>query len=207
MENLPELDIVEDVKNLIDDDDVIETKPEDIFITEPPSNKSSEPILEQEREETPKKKPKKKISKRQAEHLAKAREKAKVTNMKKRQERLEVEKRVRRELEDKRRKKEDDEEESSKRPQTPKPQEEYIVGSKPMPIPPPNVTPEPDNELDFNIFMSNMKKYKKMKHNYYKAQWEEAKRETEPPKQKPKPRKPDIIQHQPTNPFSNAFTW
>jgi hypothetical protein len=55
--------------------------------------------------------------------------------------------------------------------------------------------------------MVNMEKYKKMKHNYYKTQWEEAKRETEPIKHKPKPRKPDIIQHQPSNPFSNAFSW
>tara|TARA_R100001163_G_C5061880_1_gene198820 strand:- start:1714 stop:2397 length:684 start_codon:yes stop_codon:yes gene_type:complete len=227
MDDLPKLDIEEDIATLMSDDEgekpdekplqdltkpVEKKEPSEIFVSKPPSNKdppelTSEPAVEEEPIKKPKaKKPR---SKAQIEHLNKVRKKAVESVKQKKRDRLEIEKRVKEELAAKRKmerikKKED--KIALEKEELPKPTPSATPSEKPTP------TPIPVD--DFNTFMGHMERFEKMKMDYLKQQEAKKPKPTiNPPKPKPKPKAPampdqmNIVNPAPTNPYDSMFNW
>ncbi len=213
MEDLPQLDIQEDIATLMesDEDEVADEPPlqdlsqpvpkkkaSEIFVHKP-SNKEPEPEEEKEPEPVPEisektGKPKRKLSKKQKEHLDKVRAKAIEACKQKKRDRLEVEARVKAELKERKKK-------------------ERVKKEKPK-TPPPETSPAPaprHPEEEFGNFMAHMERFEKMRHEYNLAQQKLKPKPTiNPPKpqQKPQPPTPAInIISQPTNPYTSAFNW
>ena len=181
MEDLPQLDIQEDIATLMESEDdepcdeaplqdlsrpIQPKNPSEIFVNKP---KNVQPEEEEESEPEPapelnkKGKPKRKLSKKQKEHLDKVRLKAVEACKQKKRDRLEVEARVKAELKEKKEKKRL-EKQKAKRPTTPPPIE------KPTPTAPPPLPYAPvDPDQEFGNFMANMERFEKMRHEYHQA--------------------------------------
>ncbi len=222
MEDLPQLDIEEDIATLMSDNEEEKadeaplqdlTKPvekkeaSEIFVAKPPSNKEPPEIDDTPvEEEEPVKKPRAKRprSKAQIEHLNRVRGKAVEAAKQKKRDRLEIEKRVKEELAAKKKaeriKKKEDKLAKEKEALAPEPAPENVVKMSPN---------------DFNTFMGHMERFEKMKYEYLKEQEDKQPKATiNPPKPKPKakaaPPLPDqmnLINPTPNNPYDNMFNW
>jgi hypothetical protein len=210
MEDLPQLDIQEDIATLCESDDEVAdepplqdlskpieaSKPDQIFV-KPPSNKDPEKEEVVISEKTGK--PKRKMSQKQLDHLAKVRAKAVASCKQKKKDRLEIEAKVKKELKAKRAR---EKLEKTKE----KLEEEAQVSPPPRPTAP---VPNPDEA--FGNFMAHMERFEKMRHEYNLAQQKAKPKPTinpSPPPPPPKPAAPPIqIVSNPSNPYSSAFNW
>jgi len=226
MEDLPQLDIEEDIATLMSDNEEEKadeaplqdlTKPvekkeaSEIFVAKPPSNKEPPEIDDTPaEEEEPVKKPRAKRprSKAQIEHLNRVRGKAVEAAKQKKRDRLEIEKRVKEELA------------AKKKAERIKKKEDKLAKEKEALAPEPAPAAEPENVVkmspnDFNTFMGHMERFEKMKYEYLKEQEDKRPKATiNPPKPKakakaapPLPDQMNLINPTPNNPYDNMFNW
>ena len=227
MEDLPQLDIQDDIATLCESDDEIAdepplqdlskpveaSKPDQIFV-KPPSNKDpvAPPTDDEPKVELSKKtgKPKRKMSAKQLEHLANVRQKAIAACKQKKADRLAAEEYAKGQI-------------KQKRAQA-KLEKAKAKIEKETPLPP-KVEPEPkaklpDPDAAFGNFMVHMERFERLRHQYNKQQQAEKLKGTPdmsaPPKivKKPPANIPKAVASKPIeiiqnnhNPYSNVFNW
>ena len=220
MEDLPQLDIEEDLEALASDDDMNEppmqdlskpieaSKPNEIFM--PPTNnkKSEEPVEEKVIEEPPVQltksgRPKRPRTQKQIDHLNRVRKKAVDKMKQKKQDRLESEKLAKELIKQKRAKEKADKlKDKAKDLVKDQPSEEEIREQKRL-----------KDEEQFGMFVANMEKFERMRYEYHEKN---KPKPTPPPAPKPTPKPTpcatppppaiSLIQN-PTNPYASAFNW
>lgn len=202
MEDLPQLDIQENIEELCKEDTPIvdEPPPQDLTdVSQPLPKVEAESIFEKP-SNRPKPKPKAKPSAASKKAVAETRRR----NLEKARQKREIERRVKAEMKREKEEaiiraaKELEDEEEAERPPTPTPPPKKKVSPSPMPS-------QPQDE--FSNFMKHMEKYKVMKHEWVQEQKAAKQKSTPKPVPKPAPVQPAPVIIQPPNPYSSAFNW
>ena len=197
MEDLPQLDIQENIEELCKEDvPIAEEKPaQDLTdVSQPLAKVEAESIFEKPSNKV---KPKPKQTAAQKKALSETRRR----NLEKARQKKEIERRVKAEM------KREKEEAIIRKAK----EEEQLEERPPTPTPPPikkvSPSPMPSKHEEFSKFMENMEKYKVMKHEWVEEQEKKVPKPTPKPASQPATPCPPPIQIINPNPYSSAFNW